>query len=490
MINPMPKLNPAQPDLSQPMLFDPLGPRKVVADFSGGDLSSDGGVLLLKQIDRGLGVSRMLAGCFSDARDQVFVEHSVEHLVAQRLYGLALGYEDLNDHHQVRCDPLMAVGVGKADPFGLDRLLPQHRGKALAGASTLNRLELSNNCADRYHKLPHDPKAIEECLLKLAVRSLNKDAHEIVLDLDAMGHTVHGLQEGRYFNGYYDEYVYLPLYIVAGRVVLWAQLRSAEHDASFGVVEALQSVVAEIRRRLPGVRIIVRGDSGFCRDELLAWCEGQEEVYYVVGLAKNSVLVERLSPSLADARAKACLSGGQARVFQQFQYETEKTWSRERRVVGKAEITPQGENPRFVVTNLPEAGFAKDADPERFLSRRLYEEVYCERGNMENVLKQQVLDLKGDRMSTHFMASNQLRLWFSSLAYLLVERLQALTLQGTDLATATAGTIRIKVLKVAASLKVSVRRVYVQLSSAFPWQRYWRWSSQQLAQLNWVELKT
>jgi hypothetical protein len=486
----MPKLNRSELDLTQPILFDNLGPRKVVADFNGGDLSSDGGVLLLRQIDRGLGVSRMLAGCFCDSRHQVFVEHSLEDLLAQRIYGLSLGYEDLNDHDQLRCDPLMAVGVGKKDPFGMDRLVPQHRGKALAGASTLNRLELSNNCMDRYHKLPHDPKAIEECLLKLAVRSLNKDAQEIVLDLDAMGHTVHGLQEGRYFNGYYDEYVYLPLYIVAGRVVLWAQLRSAEHDASFGVVDALKSVVKEIRRRLPAVRIIVRGDSGFCRDELMVWCEGQEEVYYVVGLAKNPVLVERLRRSLGDARAKACLTGGNARVFQQFQYETEKTWSRERRVVGKAEITPQGENPRFVVTNLPEEGFAKDSDPERFISRRLYEELYCERGNMENVLKQQVLDLKGDRMSTHYMASNQLRLWLSTFAYLLVERLQALTLQGTDLASATAGTIRNKVLKVAASVKVSVRRVYVQLSSAFPWQRYWRWSSQRLAQLNWVELET
>jgi Transposase DDE domain group 1 len=486
----MPKLNPPELDLTQPILFDNLGPRKVVADFSGGNLSTDGGVLLLKQIDRGLGVSRMLAGCFSDSRQQVLVEHSLEDLLAQRIYGLALGYDDLNDHDQLRCDPLMAVGVGKEDPFGMDRLRPQHQGKALAGASTLNRMELSNNCVDRYHKLPHDPKAIEECLLKLAVRSLNKDAKEIVLDLDAMGHTLHGLQEGRYFNGYYDEYVYLPLYIVAGRVVLWTQLRSAEHDASFGVVDALKSVVQEVRRRLPGVRIMVRGDSGFCREELMGWCEGQEEVYYVLGLGKNPVLVERLRPSLADARARACLTGGHARVFQQFQYETEKTWSRKRRVVGKAEITPQGENPRFVVTSLPEEGFPEDSDSERFNSRRLYEEVYCERGNMENVLKQQVLDLNGDRMSTRYMASNQLRLWLSTFAYLLVERLQALTLQGTDLASATAGTIRIKVLKVAASVKVSVRRVYVQLSSAFPWQRYWRWCSQQLEQLNWVELKT
>ncbi len=486
----MPKLNLPDLDLTQPILFDNLGSRKVVADFSGGNLSTDGGVLLLKQIDRGLGVSRRLAGCFSDARQQVLVEHSLEELLAQRIYGLALGYDDLNDHDQLRCDPLIAVGVGKEDPFGLDRLLPQHQGKALAGSSTLNRLELSNNRADRYHKLPHDPKAIQECLLTFAVRSLNKDAKEIVLDLDAMGHVVHGLQEGRFFNGYYDEYVYLPLYIVAGRVVLWTQLRSAEHDASFGVVDAIKSVVQEIRRRLPGVRIIIRGDSGFCREELMVWCEGQEEVYYVLGLAKNPVLVGRLGPSLGDARAKACLTGGHARIFQQFHYATEKTWRRERRVVGKAEITPQGENPRFVVTSLPEEGFPKDSDPERFNSRRLYEEVYCERGNMENVLKQQVLDLNGDRMSTHYMASNQLRLWLSAFAYLLVERLQALTLQGTDLASATAGTIRIKVLKVAASVKVSVRRVYVQLSSAFPWQRYWRWSSQKLAQLNWVELKT
>lgn len=480
--------NPLDP--TQPILFEDLGPRKVIADFSGGNLSTDSGVLLLKQIDRGLGVCQRLAGCFSDSRNQIFVEHSIEELLAQRIYGLALGYEDLNDHDQLRCDPLMAVGVGKEDPFGMDRLLPQHQGKALAGSSTLNRMELSNNLMDRYHKLAHDPKAVEQCLLKLAVRSLPKYAKEIVLDLDAMGHTVHGLQEGRFFNAYYDEYVYLPLYIVAGRTVLWAQLRTAEHDASFGVVDALKSVVGQIRQRQPKVRIIIRGDSGFCRDELMAWIEGEKEMYYVLGLSKNPVLVECLARSLADARAKACLTGGHARVFQEIQYQTQTSWSRERRVVGKAEITPQGENPRFVVTSLPEKGFPQDLDPERFLRRRLYEDLYCERGNMENVLKQQVLDLKGDRMSTHHMASNQLRLWLSTFAYLLVERLQALTLQGTDLGNATAGTIRIKMLKVAASVKVSVRRVYVQLSSAFPWQRYWRWSSQQLAQLNWVELNT
>jgi Transposase DDE domain group 1 len=303
-----------------------------------------------------------------------------------------------------------------------------------------------------------------------------------------MGHPLHGSQEGRYFNGYYDDYVYLPLYIVAGRTVLWSELRSAEHDASFGVVDALKIVVAEIRRRLPGVRLIIRGDSGFCREELMAWCESLEEVYYVLGFSKNPVLERGLGPTMADARAKACLTGGNARVFHQQQYATQETWSRERRVVGKAEITPLGENPRFVVTSLLEGSFPEDGDPQRFISRRLYEEVYCGRGNMENILKQQVLDLHGDRMSGHFMATNQLRLWFSTMAYLLVERLQALTLQGTDLAKATAGTIRTKVLKVAASVKVSVRRVYVQLSSSFPWQRYWRWSSQQLAQLNWVEL--
>jgi hypothetical protein len=298
----------------------------------------------------------------------------------------------------------------------------------------LNRLELSNNRETQAHKLPHDPKKVEACLLEKGVRCLPKHAREIVLDLDAMGHLLHGLQEGRHFNAYYDDYCYLPLYVMAGDVLLWAELRTAEHGAAHGVVRALEQIVAAIRKRCPHARIIVRADSGFCTDEILVWCEGQQEVYYCIGLAKNSVLIEKLQPALAQARARHCLVGSATRAF--------------------AEFTPVS----------------------------LYEVVYCARGECENVLKQQVLDLQADRMSTHHMASNQLRLWFSAFAYMLVERVRTIGCRGTELARATAGSIRLKLFKVAAQIKVSVRRVYVQLSTAYPLQNLFRLCQERLSQ--------
>jgi hypothetical protein len=456
----------------QAFLFGDLGSRHVQADFSGGTLSSDAGVLLLRQIDQHLGLSAELAQCFCDRRNPDWVDHSVPELLRQRLFGTALGYEDLNDHQRLRLDPLLAVACGKTDPLGERRVLPQHRGIALAAPATLNRLELSNNKDTRCHKLPHDPARVEACLLKLGVRCLPKDAQEIVVDLDAMGHRLHGFQEGRHFNAYYDDYCYLPLYAFVGDFPLWAQLRTADHDAAHGVVPALEKIVAAIRCRCPKVRIIVRGDSGFGREEIMAWCEGQTEVYYCLGLAKNSVLIEKLGPALAWARARHCLTGAASvREFTEFAYQTRTSWSRERRVIGKAEIMLEGENPRFVVTNLPAQGFKEDQDQTRLSPARLYEELYCARGEMENKLKQQVLDLHGDRMSTHYEASNQFRLWEAMFAYLLLERLRTQGLSGTELERATAGSLRLKLLKIAAQVRISVRRVYVQLSSAFPLQR-------------------
>ena len=446
-----------------------------MADFTGGTLSSDGGMLFLRQIDAGLGLTRTLAGCFSDERDGRFVDHSIPQLLAQRIYGLALGYEDLNDHEQLRCDPLLATACAKPDPLGQDRFNPQHRGIALAAPATLNRLELSNNKTTRCHKLPHDPAQVEDCLLTMGVRCLPRHAKEIVLDLDSMGHLVYGLQEGRHFNAFYGDYCYLPLYIVAGEVVLWSQLRTSDHGGDEGVVPALEKIVAAIRRRSPGVRLIVRGDSGFGREEIMTWCEGQREVYYCLGLAKNAVLSAQLGPALADARARRCLCGAPSvRVFTEFEYRTRESWSRSRRVIGKAEVMTAGENPRFIVTNLPAAGFKGEKDRERFTPARLYEELYCARGEMENVLKQQVLDLQADAMSTHYLASNQLRLWLAAFGYLLLERLRTLGCHGTELARATAGTIRLKLLKVAAQVTVSVRRVHVRLSSAYPWPDLFR----------------
>ena len=470
----------------QPLLFQDLGLRKVVADFSGGTLSSDGGALLLREVNHRLGVARELAQCFDDQRDPRFVDHQLEGLLSQRLEGLALGYEDLNDHDQLRCDPLLAVACDKADPLGQDRLFPDNRGAALAAPATLNRLELSNNKRTRCHKLPHDPQKIEACLLKLGVRCLPKHGQQIVVDLDAMGHLLHGTQEGRHFSAYYDNYCYLPLYVLVGDVPLWAQLRTSDQDAASGVVPALEKIVAAIGKRCKRARIIIRGDSGFCREEIMAWCERQPRVvYYCLGLAKNSVLIEKLQPALAQARARRRLSDAQSvRAFSQFEYQTQKTWSRPRRVIGKAEVMAEGDNPRFVVTNLPARGFKGEPDRARFTPQRLYEEFYCTRGQMENVLKQQTLDLAADRMSTHHLASNQLRLWLATFAYLLLERVRAWGLAGTELASATVGTVRLKLLKVAALVTVSVRRVYVRLSSAYPWQALFRLCHRRLMSLS------
>jgi hypothetical protein len=464
----------------QSLLFDDLGPRQVQADFSGGHLSSDGGVLLLRQIDRGMGISRALARCFYDARNQVFVDHALEELLAQRLNGLALGYEDLNDHDTLRLDPLLAVAAGKNDPLGEDRI--HDRSCALAGSSTLNRMELSNNKTDRYHKLSHDPRKIEQVLLEMSVRCLPKHASEIVLDLDGMGHLLHGLQEGRHFSAYYDGYCYQPLYIVCGAIPLWTQLRTGECDAKDDVLAAIKKIIPVLRKRCRKARILIRGDSGFCREGLMAFCEGQKGVYYVLGLGKNSVLVERVQRAMFWAAARRCLTGQASREFNEFEYQTRESWSRSRRVVGKAEMTLEGANPRFVVTNLPKEGFGKAG---LLGAQRVYEEVYCARGNMENVLKQQVLDLEADRMSTHYLASNQLRLWLATFAYLMMDRLRALTLHGTELAQATAGTIRVKLLKLAAAVKVSVRRVYVQFCSAFPMQEVFALCLKRLKAIAW-----
>jgi hypothetical protein len=458
----------------QPLLFQDLGSRQVVADFSGGTLSTDGGALLLREADHRLGMSRALAECFEDQRDARFVDHQLPQLLAQRIEGLALGYQDLNDHDQLRRDPLLAVACGKTDPLGQDRLLADNRGAALAAAATLNRLELSNNKRTRCHKLPHAPQKIETCLLKLGVRCLSRHAREIVVDLDAMGHLLHGTQEGRHFSAYYGDYCYLPLYVFVGDVPLWAQLRTSDADAAHGVVAALEKIIPAIRRRCKRARILLRADSGFCRPEILAWCEARG-IYYCLGLQKNRVLIEKLQPALADARARRCLSGApSARVFTEFEYQTRKSWSCARRVIGKAEVMAAGDNPRFVVTNLPARGVKGDKDRARFTPQRLYEEFYCGRGEMENVLKQQTLDLAADRMSTHHLASNQLRLWLATFAYLLLERVRAWGLAGTELAQATVGTVRLKLLKVAAQISVSVRRVYVRLSSAYPWQALFR----------------
>lgn len=415
----------------------------MVASFDGGRLSSDAGVLLLRDLDRSLGLTRKLAACFVDRRDPDLITHSVHTLLAQRVLGLALGYEDLNDHATLRHDPLLSASADKLD------------GAPLASAPTLNRLELSSHRQGRYHKVHLDAARAESLLLRFGVQSLRRDRREVVIDLDATDDPLHGKQEGRFFHGYYDAYCYLPLYAFIGDAVVWAQLRTANRDASDGTVHALEKIVAEVRRRCPRARIVIRADSGFCREAILAWCE-TSRVDYVVGLARNARLQAELEPALALAREKACLCGGAARVYHEFDYKTQNSWSRSRRVVAKAERLGDKDNPRFIVTSL--AGEAAE----------LYEKVYCARGEMENRIKEQQQDLFGDRLSSAGFKANQLRLWLSAFAYALVERLRAFALKGTELARASVGTIRLKLFKLAARVETSTRRVRVRLSEVCP----------------------
>jgi len=463
---------PLPPDSpSQPLLFNDLGPRRVEADFSGGHLSSDGGLRLLRQIDEGLGISRTLAACFRDHRDPRFIEHSVRELLAQRLLGVAAGYEDLNDHHRLRLDPLFAAAVGKADPLGMNRA-EKDQGKALASPSTLNRLELGNNKDTCYHKIHAEPEQIEAALLLMGVRCLPKQTPEVVIDLDASDDPLHGAQEGRFYHGYYGAYCYLPLFAFVGGIPLLAQLRTSDGDASRGSVEALEKIVPAIRERCPKARIIIRADSGFCRDEIMTWCESQTPVvYYCLGLARNSRLLEQKEVTDAFQRAheRALSTGGVGRSFSEFSYKTLESWSVARRVIAKAEVLHDKDNPRFIVTNLPAEGFP-DGPTDSFCAQNCYEDFYCARGDMENQIKQEYLDLDADRTSTHWMASNQLRLWVSTFALLMFERLRTLALRGTQLGRATVDTIRTRLLKVAALVTVSTRRVYVRLASAFPLQ--------------------
>jgi len=439
--------------------FQGMTRRTVVAAFDGGTLSSDGGVLLLAEVDRRLGLLELFAACFKDHRNPDLVEHSIEELVRQRVFGLALGYEDLNDHDELRTDPLLASVVGKADPTGSDRRQEQDRGKPLAGKSTLNRLEWGAVKQDRYRKISLDTEAVDRFFVDVFLAAYQKAPAEIVLDLDATDDPLHGEQEGRFFHGYYGGYCYLPLYIFCGSHLLCSRLREANVDASFGAVAELERIVARIRQRWPEVRIIVRGDSGFAREELMSWCESRG-VDFVLGLARNARLQRTLGSELEQARALFEESGKAARVFKDFVYRTKKSWSRQRRVVGKAEHLSKGANPRFIVTSLPS---------DTWSARVLYEKLYCARGEMENRIKEQQLCLFADRTSTHHLSSNQMRLWFSSVAYVLLNELRRLGLTGTDLAQARCDTVRTKLLKIGAQVKVTVRRVWVHLASSYPY---------------------
>ena len=435
--------------------FSAVERRRVVAQFDGGHVSSDAGALLLQRTDEAIGLLDRLARCFEDRRDAELIEFPVRALVAQRVMGLALGYEDLNDHEQLRHDPLLGAVVGK---------LTARRDAcaALAGKSTLNRLErFDKRGVSRYHKIRPDEAAIEALLVDLFVESHAPAPDEIVLDLDATDDPLHGHQEGRFFHGYYDGYCYLPLYIFCGRHLLCAKLREANQDGSAGALEEIERIVGQIRQRWASTRIVLRADSGFAREALMGWCE-RHGVDYIFGLARNARLARAIGRSQQQALEQYEATGRAARVFQELQWTTRKSWSATRRVVAKAEQLPGKANPRFVVTSL---------DAKRWPARALYEELSCARGEMENRIKECQLDLFADRTSTATFRANQLRLWLSSFAYVLIESLRRLGLGATDLARATAGTIRGQLLKIGALVTLSVRRVKVAISAVHPRQQ-------------------
>jgi hypothetical protein len=443
--------------------FHALDRRKVIGKFDGGNITSDAGGLLLRETEKRTGIIFQFAQCFTDLRNPKQIEHTIKELVSQRVYGLALGYEDLNDHDELRRDPLLAVLVGKEDPEGETRIRKQDRGKAMAGKSTLNRLELTSarptEAEKRYKKIIMKEDEIDRLFVEVFLQAHAEAPEEIILDVDATDDPLHGNQEGRFFHGYYMNYCYLPLYIFCGEFLLCARLRPSNIDASEGTVEELERIVRQIRDTWPEVKIIVRGDSGFCREKIMQWCEAHE-IDYVFGLAKNDRLKAVISEELQQARQLYEETGKPARVYKGFYYETLKSWSRKRRVVAKAEYLDKGSNPRFVVTSIKN---------QRMDVRTVYEVLYCGRGDMENRIKEQQLWLFADRTSAGKMRANQLRLYFSSVAYMLMQALRRIGLKGTQMATAQCNTIRLKLFKIGAQVRISIRKVWVSLASGYPY---------------------
>jgi Transposase DDE domain group 1 len=443
--------------------FERSGRREIVARFDGGTISSDGGAFLLRQTDQRVNPIGRLAECFVDGRDQTLVDHSISEMLSQRIYGLALGYEDLNDHEPLRTDPVFGILAGKQD-----------LAEPLAGKSTLNRMELGTGVKDRYKKIAFRKEAVDELLVNVfvEVEAYEKAPAEIVLDVDTTDLPLHGRQEGRFFHGYYDNYCYLPLYVFCGDHVLCARLREANHDAAFGCLPEIERIVKQIRAAWPEVKIVLRGDSGFCRNELMSWCENNG-VDFLFGMAGNKKLRRIIGQQMHEATMEWKQTGKPARVFSEFHYSTKKTkkggWDRERRVVAKAEHIDGKENPRFVVTSPTGESRAAQA---------LYEELYCGRGDMENRIKEQ-FGLFADRVSAESMRANQLRLYLSAAAYILVSGLRRVGLKGTELAQAQVSTIRTQLLKIGAQIRISVRKVWVSMASSYPWQGLYQqvWSN-------------
>ena len=443
------------------LMFHGLDGRAVVGRFDGGEITSDAGGVLLREVEHRSRILGRLSQCFRDHRDPDRIEHSVEALIKQRVLGLCLGYEDLNDHDELCRDRLLALLCDRDDLRGEWRRRESDHGQPLAGQSTLNRLELTpvEGPEPKYKKIVADPAGMDALLIEVFLEAHREPPEEVILDVDATDDPLHGKQEGRFFHGYYQRYCYLPLYIFCGEQLLCARLRSSNRGAADGVVAELKRVVSRLREAWPQVRITVRGDSGFCNDELMAWCES-EGVDYVLGLAKNTRLKRRIATKMEIVRQLQQESGKAERQFQELGYRTRQSWSRERRVVAKVEHLPRGENPRFIVTSVP---------IQQCEGRTLYEEVYCARGDMENRIKEQQLGLFADRTSSSRMQANQLRLYFAAFAYGMMETLRRVGLAGTKLARAQCWTMRGKLLKIGAQVRVTTRKVWLSFSESYPY---------------------
>jgi hypothetical protein len=441
--------------------FEIQGPgrRIFTANFNGGKMTSDAGALLLKKVDQQQRLIQRLTSCFVDARNPLLIEHSVEQLLRQRIFAISLGYEDLNDHEDLRSDALLAAVIGKTET----KKKARRRRHSMAGKSTLNRLEWGREeCIgdSRYHRIAVQEEKMKDFFVDTYLRSRQQPPEQLILDFDATDNPLFGDQEGKFYHGYYGCYCYLPLYVFCGHSILWAQLRESNIDASAGSLDALKHLVAKIRECWPTVSILLRADSGFARDELMSWCE-QNGVDYLLGLARNQRLEALLEPSFEQVEQLCAESGAPERAFTELRYRTLKSWSRERRVIGKAEITHHGPNPRFVVTSLA---------TESVDARQVYEELYCARGDAENRIKEQQLDLFSTRTSGQLMRVNQVRLWLSAVAYTLLNALRELGLVGSEYAQARCETIRLKLLKIGAHIQVSCRRIWVRMNSSCPYQ--------------------
>jgi hypothetical protein len=443
--------------------FQGLKSQRVVSKFDGGVITSDGGSLLLRELENKKQVLRKFSRCFADHRKPDAIEHTVQELLSQRVMGICLGYEDLNDHDSLRIDPLLALASGKIDIAGAKRRCKKDKGKALAGRNTLNRLELTPEDADehsRYKKIVYNNEQIANTFIDVFIESHKQAPKKIILDLDTTDDRIHGTQEGHFFHGYYGHYCYLPLYIFCGDELLCAKLNTADKGGGKDAAIEVKRIVSRIREQWPAVSIVLRGDADFAKDDLMTWAE-KNRVDYVFGLRRNNRLETMLAPSMDQAKALFEINGCASRVFAEFIYQTLKnTWHKPRRVIGKAEYLSKGRNPRFIVTSLTEKNM-----------QTLYEDTYCARGNMENRIKEQQLDLFSDRTSTHNLRSNQLRLYFASMAYVMMNAIRKAARGVGDWGKAQCHRIRNQILKIGAQITISCRRIKISFSEAYPYQK-------------------